>query len=163
MKEIHDGAQLYAVIHSTYNPQGRIWDTHPFITMFSYLQEAGVRLFCDEDQHLFSERNGKTSPALLQGMIDMCQARIASALKQSKQNSYEANCLEDDMSDIETIRDIYLPVENAASAASANDDSIEQALDFEPGNKRENNNNPECETPDYDYLTEPSIPAWMLF
>ena len=92
----------------------------------------------------------------------MCQARIAAALKQSKQNSYEANCLEDDMSDIETIRDIYLPVENAASAASANDDSIEQALDFEPGNKRENNN-PECETPDYDYLTEPSIPAWMLF
>ena len=77
MKEIHDGAQLYAVIHSTYNPQGRIWDTHPFITMFSYLQEAGVRLFCDEDQHLFSERNGKTSPALMQGMIDMCQARIA--------------------------------------------------------------------------------------
>ena len=67
----------------------------------------------------------------------MCQARIAAALKQSKQNSYEANCLEDDMSDIETIRDIYLPVENAASAASANDDSIEQALDFEPGNKRE--------------------------
>ena len=67
------------------------------------------------------------------------------------------------MSDIETIRDIYLPVENAASAASANDDSIEQALDFEPGNKRENNNNPECETPDYDYLTEPSVPAWMLF
>ena len=91
MKEIHDGAQLYAVIHSTYNPQGRIWDTHPFITMFSYLQEAGVRLFCDEDQHLFSERNGKTSPALLQGMIDMCQARIAAALKQSKQNIFQQN------------------------------------------------------------------------
>lgn len=164
MKEIHDGAQLYAVIHSIYHPQERIWDTHPFITMFSYLKEADVRLFCDEEQHLFSERNGKTSPALLQGMLDMCQARITAALKQSKQNSYEANCLEDDLSDIETIRDVYLPLENAIVAAQTNTDYFAQALECDQANKHEKDNkNEQEEHEDYDYLNEPSIPVWMLF
>lgn len=150
MNVIRDGAQLYAVIHSELHPteRDRVWDMHPFDTVCKYLRTANVQLMSDDKNQLFILRSdNKLSPAYLQGLIDICRGQISIKAKKNKPNSFEANCLEDDASDIELLAETYLPLENEArERVRVKQEEKPAVVDMMDA-----------------YSAEPDIPVWMLF
>ena len=93
--EVHDGAELSAVIKSGAKGPMRICEISPFRTMFQYLTECGMSVFHDTD---FAKQS------TLQGLLDMCIARLQEK-RYSARTTFQQECLEEDYQEFQMIRE----------------------------------------------------------
>ena len=56
--EVHDGAELSAVMKEAATGPVRICEISPFRTMFRYLADCGLTLFADEHSQLYYKKAG---------------------------------------------------------------------------------------------------------
>lgn len=104
--EVHDGAELSAVIKSGAKGPMRICEISPFRTMFQYLTECGMSVFHDTDSHLYYKKQTMdfAKQSTLQGLLDMCIARLQEK-RYSARTTFQQECLEEDYQEFQMIRE----------------------------------------------------------
>ena len=106
--EVHDGAELSAVMKEAATGPVRICEISPFRTMFRYLADCGLTLFADEHAQLYYKKEGTETakPSSIQAMMDMCLSKLKEK-RSEVSTTFQVECLEEDDRELAMIREDF--------------------------------------------------------